>query len=101
MRLGPNAALGCVGRLAVQCWLELLGCVWVVFHLGLLLDDGADAGRSCSTPHSLALVGPGCSQARKFCAEGPQFGHPLLNGADLPLDEVEYLATGRFAFGLH
>src|SRR5438105_1779486 len=31
--LRPNAALSCVGRLAVHRWREFLNCVWVVFYL--------------------------------------------------------------------
>ncbi len=82
----------------MQRWLELLNGVWVVFYLGLQLDDRADAGRGCSTPPSLALIRPGCSQGREFGTESLEFGNPLLNSTALQIDEVEHLTTGRRTF---
>src|SRR5260370_41052479 len=73
----------------------------MIFHLGLLLNDGADAGREGSTPHTLVLVSPGSSQGCEFCAEGRQFGHLLVNDLDLCVNEAKYLATGRRTFLLH
>src|SRR5258708_5880362 len=70
----------------------------MIFHLGLLLNDGADAGREGSTPHTLVLVSPGCSQGCEFCAEGRQFGHPLVNDLDLCVNEAKDLTTRRRTF---
>jgi hypothetical protein len=41
----PQHSESGIGLLAMECWLELARCVWVVFHFGLLLNDGDDARR--------------------------------------------------------